>query len=581
MYIKYLASNENTGRNLLSEIPAFLEYAKQQGYTKINFHGLNGRLNNVLTRYGFERLHTDNMASFMVDFYEKNLTDQKSEEEITKDRINAFEQKYINEIKKEYVKTINSFKEEIRKIKEDLINKNNTEVSNQLSKEEDFEFKERQQVVLKLKLARYFQNNDIVDTNVLFDAIIETPKFLDNDKGGLHRLLEIHEQKTLQKIAELKKERAEKTGEGLNPYEALFETDNGKYYMARLLNMPHLQEESAYMNHCVGTSDSYINKIKKGEVEILSFRNTQTIDKENNKLNNDDKPVFTIEYNLKTKTIEQMKSYNDGYLSKNDTYYNDVIESLKKLRSTKTDTNENRDFKKINESELSNFEVQDYHILTENGEVNLKDFDPDNNTFILKMGNMPITPEIPKSDAIKIMQIVEGIKIDKNELAYNVNEINENTKAYIGSLGKDIFTKLSNTDHTYTSFPDGKVNKLEYKKDIVYPTNTQQWLDTFSERNTKLEGSTTNEMLEKMDYTNLPSDQKFITLSVKDLFNSNQTQTYQDICNKAQELGLELCTQDDGPKLRRSYNQPNGTDFITAMKSITEGRLLSHLVCGS
>ena len=40
----------------------------------------------------------------------------------------------------------------------------------------DFELGDRQQAVLKLKLARYFQTNDACDTSTLFDAIIETPK---------------------------------------------------------------------------------------------------------------------------------------------------------------------------------------------------------------------------------------------------------------------------------------------------------------------------------------------------------------------------------------------------------------------
>ncbi len=163
------------------------------------------------------------------------------------------------------------------------------------------------------------------------------------------------------------------------------------------------------------------------------------------------------------------------------------------------------------------------------------------------------------------------LECSKEEIATNTNEITENTKAYIGPLGKDIFTKLSNIDHIYASFPNSKVNKLEYNKDIIYPTNKQEWLDTFSERNINLEDSNINEMLEKMEYTNLPADQKFITLSVKDLFNNTQPQTYQDICNKAEELGLELCAQDDGPKLRLSHEQQSNSYFRTAMKSIMAG----------
>ena len=218
-----------------------------------------------------------------------------------------------------------------RKNKERAITDAFQTTSNRLSSKEDFEFSDRQKAILKLKLARYFQNNETVDINTLFDAIIESPKFINTNKGSFHQLFEIHEQKTLQKIAEIRKQRAEIKGkEKNNPYEALFETESGNYYMARLFNMPHLQEESEYMKHCVGTSDSYVNKIKRGEVEILFFRNAPKINKNTQKLEGDT-PIMTIEYNLKTKTIEQIKKYNDEYLDKNDLYFNDVVDALKQL----------------------------------------------------------------------------------------------------------------------------------------------------------------------------------------------------------------------------------------------------------
>jgi len=61
-YIKYMGTNGEVGRNLFREVPAFFEYAIAQGYTKLNFHGWNKRLNHILERFGFERLRTDNMA---------------------------------------------------------------------------------------------------------------------------------------------------------------------------------------------------------------------------------------------------------------------------------------------------------------------------------------------------------------------------------------------------------------------------------------------------------------------------------------------------------------------------------------
>ena len=251
-YLKYLGTTKQKGYDLPKEISAFLEYAKDQGYTKLNFHGWNNRLNKILERYGFERIKTDTMGDFSADFYEKTLVESKIPKDIEKDRINAFEQKYINKLNQEYQKTLATFKEENCGEKEKTISESFENLGSRIAKEQNFEFGERQKIILKLKLARHFQNNDACDMNVLFDAIIESPKFINTDKGSLNHLFETHQTKTLQKIAEVRKARAEMTGnEKFNPYEALFETKSGKYYMARLFNMPHLQEESEYMNHCI------------------------------------------------------------------------------------------------------------------------------------------------------------------------------------------------------------------------------------------------------------------------------------------------------------------------------------------
>lgn len=429
-YIKYLGTTRQTGKNLLLEIPAFLEYAKSKGYSKLNFHGWNDRLNNILTRYGFERIRTDKMAGQGIDFYEKILKTDKTEGEINEERLKAFEQKYINQITQEYQNTLKTFKDDIKENKIKIIDEVYGSLSGRLSSQ--IEFGDKQKAILKLKLARYFQNNENIDQNNLYDAIIETPNFINTDKGSLFRLFELHQEKTLMKIAEMRKKKAEqKDGEVVNPYEALFETKSGNYYMARLLNMPHLEEESAYMNHCVGTRDSYINKIKKGDIEILSFRNTPKINKNTNKLEGDT-PIITIEYNLKTQTIKQMKKANDKYLTKDDPYYDDVIDALKQLKNTETDTGKLRDFKNISSSELDNIEVPSGYLLTENGEISIEDFDIESQLFVLKIGNIEIGYNTPKEIIQKVLFLKEGIKVNQNDISKNLTEVNENTKVYIG-----------------------------------------------------------------------------------------------------------------------------------------------------
>ncbi len=202
--------------------------------------------------------------------------------------------------------------------------------------------------VLTLKLARHFEDNGDsakIDIPVFIGALIESPRFLDNPKGSIDKLFEMHEVKTLQKVAELRKKRAEMSGDELyNPYENLLETVDGKYYMARLLNMPHLEQESEYLDHCVGTSTSYVNKIKQGEVEILSFRDTATHD-----------PVFTIEYDLKSKRILQVKSQRDSIPTLDDAYSEDLLEALGTLKITINDQGLPR--------EVKNYFIKDMNLL--------------------------------------------------------------------------------------------------------------------------------------------------------------------------------------------------------------------------
>lgn len=580
-YIKYLATTKQTGRELLQEIPAFLEFAKQQGYTKLNFHGWNERLNKALERYGFERVRTDKMADFSVDFYEKVLAARKTPEKVEEERRRAFEQKYVGKISQDYRQALGVISQDKRLHKEQAIAAAFASLAGRLAGRADFEFGERQQAVLKLKLARHFQNNDVCDLNVLFDALVESPKFLSNDKGSLHRLFEVHEEKTVQKIAELRKKRAEMgSGEASNPYEILFTTVSGEYCLARLLNMPHLEEESEYMKHCVGTSDSYISRIKRGEIEILSLRHVPKINQASQKLQGDT-PIMTIEYNVKTNSIEQMKKFDDEYLKQSDPYFADVIDALKQLRGTKNDTDKPRNFSRIAASELNGIEVKDYCILTEQGEVSFREVDPADGLFVLKYGKMPITAETSIEDAVKILRLVEGIEVRPEQIARSLAEVNEDTSVYIGPLehrdteGKimPIFQKIGHLDHIYTAFPEGKISKLETA--IGGPESKEELiskLEKLEVNNLKIYFSDyAKDMIRSEDFAIGEQEEavSLVRLKVKD-FGFGNNPTTDELYAKAQEFGLEPCPAETGPRLRLSNtDQPNGDYFRVAMKQIS------------
>ncbi len=158
-----------------------------------------------------------------------------------------------------------------------------------------------------------------------------------------------------------------------------------------------------------------------------------------------------------------------------------------------------------------------------------------------------------------------------DQIATSVQGITENTKVYIGPLEKGIFAKLPSTvEHVYTKFPDNKIRYAQLDASVEYPKDAKGWADAFEKQDIKLEDQNINKMLEKMEATNLSEDQKFVILKVADL-GFDQSTRYDALCEKAESLGLELCSQDDGPKLILSMDQQNGTYVRTAMKSIDLG----------
>ena len=584
-YIKYFGTTSTSGRNLLREIPAFLEYAKEQGYAKINFHGWNDRLNHIMERYGFSRKGVGHMGEFSVDYYEVALggIEQKTQEEISKERARSFEQKYLDRINKDYDQVLAKYPKSDRDARIQNANLAYQSLFGQLQRTDEFVLSERGKAVLRLKLARHFQTNDSVDINVLRDAIIEKPKFLQSEKGSIFHLFEVHERGTVQRIAEMRKARAEITGNAeSNPYEAVYQTVLGKYYLARLLNMAHLEKESSYINHCVGTSTSYANRMKKGDIEIFSFRTLPQINPKTHQFEGSERSLVTIEYNLRTKTVEQMKKAHDEYIDSSDPFYHDLIEALKALSQTETDFGKKRDFAKISESELVNFKVTDYHLLTENGEVHFRDFDPDSDTFVLKMGSMNIIPDTPKEDAVKLFRIVEGIEVGKDEIAYTQDEVNPDTKAYIGDLFPGIF-QITQLEHIYISFPEGKVVRSGLKIGAISEQELRTKLNEVDkEGNRKINISDDaqymiDEMFRDEEYQkrneqrqNNPNQIDLVRLKVRDLGILSVTDIDQ-IEVRAKKFGLDFCPAEVGLHQRlKDKDHPLYEWYLIAMKTMTD-----------
>ncbi|HMO78469.1 MAG TPA: PcfJ domain-containing protein, partial [Candidatus Paceibacterota bacterium] len=318
--------------------------------------------------------------------------------------------------------------EQVERMSNDIADKVNAELSNE-GKEN---LSENELRTLQLKLVRHFEDNGDsapIDIPTIVDALLESPKFLQSDKGSIAKLFELHEMKTLQRIAELRRQKAELTnGETFNPYENLFETASGKYYLARLLNMPHLEEESTYMDHCVGTSSSYISKMKRGDVEILSFRDKTTHE-----------PIVTIEYDCRSKRLLQVKAFKDRIPTLGDDFSADLIEAIERLGETTNDKNESREVKspeavhlrhllnlKDKQTKGEVFTKDDLVFLYELNEP-IKGFDTDDRE--------PLIDKIRKDRNVKEDMLVifsdteEPIRPD--QIAHVQSDITENIKAYV------------------------------------------------------------------------------------------------------------------------------------------------------
>ncbi|MFA5175533.1 MAG: hypothetical protein WC430_03925 [Patescibacteria group bacterium] len=168
----------------------------------------------------------------------------------------------------------------------------------------------------------------------------------------------------------------------------------------------------------------------------------------------------------------------------------------------------------------------------------------------------------PKEDAPLLLDY------EPRQIAWNKNEINKNTKAYIGPLFPNIFQKLKHLEHIYTSFPEGRIVKSQ----IEIGGKTKDELEReMKEKNIQVYGYATS-MMKNKDFTTAkkPEPMDLIRLKVGSLGINKTNPTTDDIYAKAKELGLELCPAETGPQYCLQYdNQPTDEYLFIGMKQIT------------
>ncbi len=151
------------------------------------------------------------------------------------------------------------------------------------------------------------------------------------------------------------------------------------------------------------------------------------------------------------------------------------------------------------------------------------------------------------------------------EIAWEKEDIHENTKAYVGQLFPGIFKK--NIEHIFINFPEEKMEEYHIK---IGGKNRQQLEKELERKNIEFELAKKN-LLSSEDFTTLENEEEcdLIKLTVKDLgFPSGATT--EQIFEKAIELGLELCPAEVGPQLRLQSKIKDWT--LIAMKQIADRR---------
>ena len=157
----------------------------------------------------------------------------------------------------------------------------------------------------------------------------------------------------------------------------------------------------------------------------------------------------------------------------------------------------------------------------------------------------------------------------REQIAHVPSQINESTKAYVGQLEPGIFQKLpGNLEHVYTSFPEKKIRRENVE---IGGKSAEQLISEMIAAGINISGYAKS-MLMNREFVpgKHPEEVTLIRLTVADLgFKSSATtdQMYE----RAQILGLELCPADTGPNYRLKYrNQPLNEWIYMGMKQITD-----------
>lgn len=180
----------------------------------------------------------------------------------------------------------------------------------------------------------------------------------------------------------------------------------------------------------------------------------------------------------------------------------------------------------------------------------------------------------------KDIQLV--LECQPEQITQSITDINENTRVYVGPIVEEIknpktgeweikkeykgvFHKLAGLEHVYTEFPEGRISQSK----LEIGGGDEKHL----EEKLKAEGISTDiYTLDMMRSENFSATQErslvsLIWLKVGDLWKNGSPTTAQ-LYARIQELGLELCPAETGPRQRLvDIQQPVGDQYRIGVQS--------------
>lgn len=157
----------------------------------------------------------------------------------------------------------------------------------------------------------------------------------------------------------------------------------------------------------------------------------------------------------------------------------------------------------------------------------------------------------------------------RDEIARNANEVNENTKAYVGEWSANVFQKLKNfpqIEYLYKKFPEEKIFMMTLETDPSIQ-NAEDVVNRMIEKGGAKISDLVKDLLTKTEFSKQVEKYSLVRFTVNELGLTCPTTT-DKIYKRAKELGLELCPPEVGPQLRLQYK--GGESMRITMKPIVD-----------